>query len=110
MKEFHNFTIHEQAQEGLEPFIEKFIDKRFYDLKTIRAALSQQRYEDVKKILHMWEGFSEPYGFGGLIVFSARFRDALNLQNSDAFESILVECECYLNFKKEEFYELDKRD
>lgn len=100
MKEFKNFTPHEEPEEGLEEYLESFIESRRKDLEEIKANYVKNDHESVKKILHKWEGFVEPYGFGGLRLFSTQIRACIQLHKSELFEKIYAETKAYLNYKE----------
>ena len=50
MKDFKNFTAFEVPEDGLEDYLETFIDSRKKDLEDIEKSLSDDDYQNVKKI------------------------------------------------------------
>lgn len=100
MEDFENFTPYETPEEGLEEYLESFIETRKQDLEDIKENYVKNNIENVKKILHKWEGYAEPYGFGGLRVFSAQLRACLNLQKPAVFEKIYTRIGAYLLYKE----------
>lgn len=100
MKDFKNFTAFEVPEVGLEDYLETFIESRKKDLGEIENSLSEDDYQNVKKILHKWEGYAEPYGFGGLRVFASRFRAAMNLGKSEICLKLCNDTRDYIVYKE----------
>src|SRR5690554_1428319 len=98
--DFENFTAFETPEEGLEEYLENFLDKRRSDLDEMKTWYEKNDMENVKKILHKWEGFAEPYGFGGLRVFSGQVRASIQLQKPELFEKICTQLQAYLLYKE----------
>ena len=103
MQDFKDFTPFETPEEGLEEYLENFISSRRKDLEDLKSFFDKGEVENVKKILHKWEGFSEPYGFGGLRTFSTQIRACLTLQKSELFEKIYIQIKDYLDYKENQF-------
>ena len=101
MRDFKNFTPFEKPEEGLEDFLEDFIVNRRKDVELMADFFEKNQYEDVKKILHKWEGFAEPYGFGGLRHFSSQIRTVIKLHKSELFGKIHQEIKDYLDYKEQ---------
>lgn len=100
MEDFKNFTPFETPEEGLEEYAEGFIASRRKDVEELKAYYENNDQENVKKILHKWEGFAEPYGFGGLRTFSTQIRACLQLQKNEVFEKIYTNLNDYLDYKQ----------
>lgn len=105
MEDFKNFTAHESPEEGLEEYLETFLSRRFDDLENIKENFVKNDHSNVKKILHKWEGFAEPYGFGGLRVFSTQLRACMQLQKNELFEKIYTQIHAYLRYKEKTMLE-----
>ncbi|MCO4754674.1 MAG: Hpt domain-containing protein [Bacteriovoracaceae bacterium] len=100
MKDFKNFTAHEVPEAGLEEYLETFIQSRRKDLEELRESFVKSDLENVKKILHKWEGYAEPYGFGGLRTFSTRFRTLMQLHKTELSVKICDDTKEYLDYKE----------
>lgn len=101
MSDFADFTPFETPEEGLEEYAESFISSRRKDLEDMRAFFVNNDIENVKKILHKWEGFAEPYGFGGLRTFSTQTRTLIKLQKTELFEKLYTQIQAYLLYKEQ---------
>lgn len=100
MEDFENFTPYEVPEDGLEEYIESFIASRKKDLSEIKDYFAKDEFSNVKKILHKWEGFAEPYGFGGLRTFSTQIRTCIQLHKPELFEKIYIQIQAYLCYKE----------
>ncbi|MBC77649.1 MAG: hypothetical protein CME64_16710 [Halobacteriovoraceae bacterium] len=110
MKDFKNFTAFEVPEDGLEDYLESFIESREQDLKDIRASLKEDNFQNVKKILHKWEGYAEPYGFGGLRTFASRFRAAIGLGKVEICFKICDDTKEYIEYKESQLLPGNKAD
>lgn len=66
MKDFKNFTAFEVPEDGLEDYLETFIDSRKKDLEDIEKSLSDDDYQNVKKIYINGKAMLNRMDLGGL--------------------------------------------
>lgn len=89
----------EAVEEGLEPFLEGFLEERRKDFLRLRELYDSKDYTSMCKIVHSWKGFCAPYGFGHLGVLAKELEPFLKNQDGKMSAQYLSQIEHYLKHK-----------
>lgn len=93
----------EKPSPGLEPFVAEFLQDRKAEMKTLQELHGCRDMAGIKKIVHPWKGFSEPYGFKHLGEVAQQVEQAITDNVHCDLSELLVHLNDYLRVKEKQF-------
>jgi HPt (histidine-containing phosphotransfer) domain-containing protein len=88
--------------EGLEGFIDGFLEDRIVELEQLKEALTSgnTNYKIIAELAHKWKGIAAPYGFGILGEIAAELEAAALEKKQGETLQLITEATEYLHIDK----------
>ncbi len=85
-----------KVDEDLEDLIPGFLERRQQDLITLREALKQKDFAQIRELAHTLKGVGGGYGFDAISSISEQLQQAAEQQSESEIEQKLIELTDYL--------------
>ncbi len=98
-EDLREIVSNERPEEGLEDFVEEFLQDRTQELSKIKLFCENKDFQEISKLAHKWKGFSAPYGFNYLGELAKRIQKACDEADYKVLKDSILEIEEYLKAK-----------
>lgn len=92
--------LNEAPEEGLESYVDDFLQSRLQELEELKTGLGQNNFDLLKSKAHNWKGFSRPYGFIKLEELAIELEKSALSKDEDSCDRIIKDVDKYLQIKK----------